>query len=136
MEQVDFSCKGPDAGAYLSLGRTWDGARPQPVLGSCSGRASPHIPTPHPQSLGERGRRGRGEGKGEKRCKEKKGEKERGEEGEVEGEMRRREERRGGKRGRGGGGRGKERGGEKGEGEKRRERDDKRERGGTAINKT
>ena len=70
MEQVDFSCKGPDAGAYLSLGRTWDGARPQPVLGSCSGTASPHIPTPHPQSLGERGRRGRG--------KEMEGEKEKG----------------------------------------------------------
>ena len=54
MVQVNVSYEGPDVEVYLSLERTWDGARPQPVPGSYSGRASPHIPTPHPQSLGKR----------------------------------------------------------------------------------
>ena len=72
IEQFAISCEGPDAGAYLSLERTWDEARPQPVPGSCNGRASPHIPTPRPQSLGERAGRGQEEEDEKKSWKEKK----------------------------------------------------------------
>ena len=53
MAQVNVSYEGPGVEVYLSLVRTWDGARPQPVPGSYNERASPHIPTPHPQSLEE-----------------------------------------------------------------------------------
>lgn len=53
MAQVNVSYEGPGVEVYLSLERTWDGARPQPVPGSYSERASPHILTPHPQSLEE-----------------------------------------------------------------------------------